>query len=115
VLSGFIMSEMDGFLGLEGWQWMFIIEAAPAVLLAPVVYGVLPDKPADAGWLSKVEQQRLVRNLAGEQPDDHGGSVLQALWTPRVWHLGLILFTIVLAMYGVLFYMPTLIRDAYPS
>jgi len=115
VLSGFIMSEMDGFLGLEGWQWMFIIEAAPAVMLAPVVYGVLPDKPADAGWLSKVEQQRLVRNLAGEQPDDHGGSVLQALWTPRVWHLGLILFTIVLAMYGVLFYMPTLIRDAYPS
>jgi MFS family permease len=115
VLSGFIMSEMDGWLGLAGWQWMFIIEAAPAVLLAPVVYFILSDKPEDADWLSRSEQQRLVRNLAGEQPDDHGGSVLQALWTPRVWHLGLILFTIVLALYGVLFYMPTLIRGAHPS
>ena len=115
VVSGFIMSEMDGFLSLAGWQWMFILEAAPAVLLAPVVYFTLPDHPTDAGWLSKAEQQRLDDNLASEQPEDHSGSVLQALWTPRVWHLGLILFTIVLALYGVLFYMPTLIHNAYPS
>lgn len=115
VLSGFIMSEMHGFLGLAGWQWMFLLEAAPAILLSPVVYLILADKPADADWLSTVEKQRLVRNLAGEQPDDHGGSVLQALWTPRVWHLSLILFTIVLAMFGVLFYMPTLIRGAHES
>ena len=115
VLSGFIMSEMDGFLGLAGWQWMFLLEAAPAIVLAPIVFLILPDKPAHANWLSRVEKQRLVGNLAGEQPDDHGGSVLQALWTPRVWHLGLILFTIVLAMYGVLFYMPTLIRGAHES
>jgi MFS family permease len=112
ILSGFIMSELEGLLGLAGWQWMFIIEAAPAVLLAPVVYFVLPDHPDDARWLSGAEQQRLDRNLIADQAEDHGGSVLQALWTPRVWHAGAILFTIVLALYGVLFYMPTLIRSA---
>ena len=112
ILSGFIITELEGLLGLAGWQWMFIIEAAPAVLLAPVVYFVLPDHPDDARWLSGAEQQRLDRNLIADQAEDHGGSVLQALWTPRVWHAGAILFTIVLALYGVLFYMPTLIRDA---
>jgi MFS family permease len=112
ILSGFIIAEMEDFLGLAGWQWMFILEAAPAVLLAPVVYFVLADHPDDAHWLSSVEQQRLDRNLIADQAEDHSGSVLQALWTPRVWHAGAILFTIVLALYGVLFYMPTLIRNA---
>jgi nitrate/nitrite transporter NarK len=103
--------------GQRPWVRLSVLhrETLDAVMLAPVVYFILPDKPADADWLSRVAQQRLVRNLAGEQPDDHGGSVLQALRTPRVWHLGLILFTIVLAMYGVLFYMPTLIRGAHNS
>ena len=112
ILSGLIISELDQVLHLAGWQWMFILEAMPAILLAPVVFFRLPDRLDEARWLSAEEKRRLAQVLADENETAHAVPTLQVLATPRVWHLGLILFTFVLAMYGVFFFLPTMIHAA---
>ncbi len=112
ILSGLIISKLDQVLRLAGWQWMFILEALPAILLAPVVFFTLPDQLDTARWLSTGEKQRLGRILAEDEEAAHSVPTLQVLTTPRVWHLGLILFSIVLAMYGVFFFLPTMIHAA---
>ena len=112
ILSGLIISKLDRVLALAGWQWMFVLEALPAILLAPIVFFTLPDRLDTARWLSAAEKQRLTRILADDQGAAHSVPTLRVLTTPRVWHLGLILFTIVLAMYGVLFFLPTMVHAA---
>ena len=65
-ISGALL-QLDGVWGLAGWQWMFLLESLPAVLLAPVVLMVLTDRPADATWLAADERQWLDGELAAEQ------------------------------------------------
>ena len=112
LLSGLIISKFDQFLSLAGWQWMFILEALPAILLAPVVFATLPDRIATARWLSPGEKLCLARILADDREAADSMPVLRVFATPHVWHLGAILFTIVLSMYGVFFFLPTIIRAA---
>lgn len=112
LISGLIIAKLDHMLHMAGWQWMFILEALPAIILAPVVLFCLPDNLETASWLSAEERQRLAANLAEEEAAIHAVPVLRVLSTPRVWHLGLILFAFVLAMYGVFFFMPTIIHAA---
>jgi len=112
LLSGLIISKLDHFLGLTGWQWMFILEALPAILLAPVVFFRLPEGLATASWLSAEEKRRLAQNLADDEAAAEAVPALRVLSSSRVWHLGLILFAFVLAMYGVFFFLPTMIHAA---
>ena len=90
-ISGMILG-MDGIGGLDGWQWLFIIEAAPAVLLGIVTYFYLTDRPADADWLETSERAWLRDRLDGERRQResvHNLSVWQAMGSPRVcgrWH-----------------------------
>lgn len=112
ILSGLIISKLDHILRLAGWQWMFIVEAIPAILLAPVVFFCLPDRLEAGRWLSTAEKHRLRQNLTNEEEASHAVPMLRVLRTVRVWHLGLILFTFVLALYGVFFFLPTLIHAA---
>lgn len=112
ILSGLIIETMQNTLGLAGWQWMFILEAAPAVLLAPVVFLTLPDSFHQARWLSSGEKQRVAAVLAEDERGARAVPTLRVFATLRVWHLGLVLFTIVLAMYGVFFFLPTMIHAA---
>ena len=58
--------ETDGWLGLRGWQWMFILEAVPAVLLGLACLVVLSDRPADAKWLGDEERRWLLAKLRAE-------------------------------------------------
>jgi MFS family permease len=112
LLSGLIISELDAALRLAGWQWMFILEALPAILLAPVVFFGLPDRLETASWLSVEEKRRLARNLADDEATAKAVPALHVLSSLPVWHLGLILFAFVLAMYGVFFFLPTMIHAA---
>jgi ACS family tartrate transporter-like MFS transporter len=111
-ISGTILG-MHGILGLEGWQWLFIIEAAPAVVLAFVTYFYLTDRPTDASWLASDERTWLTARLQAERRQResvHQISVLQSLYNPRVWALALVYFGLVACNYGVAFWLPQIIK-----
>ncbi|WP_130830808.1 MFS transporter [[Erwinia] mediterraneensis] len=82
-----LLLELHGWMGLRGWQWMFLLEAIPAVVLGLIVPFALPDKPKDARFLTEDEQGWLIATLAAEQqalpPRAHGG-MLKALFSPLV-------------------------------
>ncbi|MEP9349979.1 MFS transporter [Xanthobacter sp. KR7-225] len=111
-LSALIM-ESHGLLGLAGWQWLFIIEGLPAVLLAFAVLVLLPNGPADARWLDAGEKRTIAAHLAADHagPDaaTHHGP-WPALRDKRVLMLGLIYFGLVVGLYGIGLWLPQIIR-----
>ena len=112
VLSGAILG-MDGVLGLKGWQWIFIIEATPAVLLAFVVLWLMTDRPAVANWLKPEEREWLESELEAERTRIESAgqmSMLRALVEWRVLVLSAIYLTGVTASYGVVFFLPQIIK-----
>lgn len=113
VISGAIL-EMDGVLGLRGWQWLFILEALPAVLLAFVVLRKLTDRPELATWLKPEERAWLEGELRAERlkVESHSGhlTILQALTDRRVLALSMIYLFSVTASYGIVFFLPQIIK-----
>jgi MFS transporter, ACS family, tartrate transporter len=111
-ISGLILG-MDGVGGLQGWQWLFIIEAAPAVVLGAVTYFYLTDRPADAVWLTADERAWLASRLDGERRQReaiHNISVGRAIVNPRVVALALVYFGLVACNYGVGFWLPQIVK-----
>ncbi|CAN7288621.1 MFS transporter [Trinickia sp. LjRoot230] len=117
LMSGWIMRDMGGVLGLYGWQWMFALEGAPALLLAFVAFFYLVDKPQDARWLSDAQKTRLValctQNDRGPQSrSTHDTrSFVAALVNPRVYLFAFIYFSLTCASLTLNFWMPLMIRD----
>ena len=112
VVSGAIL-EMNGVLGMRGWQWVFLIEAAPAVILSFVVLRTMVDRPALAGWLTADERQWLERELAEERDRVEARERLtlsKALMDPRVINLSIIWMLTVTAGYGTGFFMPQIVK-----
>jgi len=112
VISGAIL-EMDGLLGLAGWQWMFIVEAIPAVLLAVAVLALMTDRPAVASWLAPEEREWLETRLQEERRRIESAghlSLARALTDRRVLALSAIYFTIVTATYGITFFLPQIVK-----
>lgn len=92
-LSGWIMHSFAGVAGLRGWQWLFLLEGTPSIILGVVAFAVLRDRPADAPWLTAAEKAAVAADLAGEQAakgHPTGSALLQALRDPRVYILGLV-------------------------
>jgi ACS family tartrate transporter-like MFS transporter len=114
IVSGVILTTMDGTLGLKGWQWVFIIEAIPAVVLAFFVLGLLTERPSQAKWLQPAERDWLEGELAAERSKIESVRQLtmkQALLDPRVWVLSAIYFTGVTGSYGLVFFMPQIVKS----
>ena len=112
IVSGAIL-EMDGTLGLKGWQWVFIIESVPAVVLAFVVLKRLTDRPAQAGWLGADERAWLESELLAERREIESRGALslwQALTDRRVMILSLIYLGMMTATYGITFFLPQIIK-----
>jgi D-galactonate transporter len=109
-LSGWILNSMSGTSGLAGWQWMFLIEGIPSVLIGLVVLFVLDDRIDDAKWLDPQEKALLDRNIATDNAhkEDHG--IGKVLFAPRVWLMALIYFCFVMGLYGIGFFLPTIIK-----
>lgn len=108
-LSGLLL-EFHGVGGLEGWQWMFLIEGLRASVVGVWAFFYLDDKPADARWLPPAEKQALSAAIAQEEQAkvSHGPSALgTVLAHPRVMHFVAIYFLIQMSVYGVIFYLPT--------
>jgi MFS transporter, ACS family, tartrate transporter len=104
---------MDGMLGIKGWQWIFIIEALPAILLGLVILRVMTDRPAHADWLAAEERDWLQGRLDREnrEVETTGRMTLtRALSDPRVVALSLIYLMSVTANYGIVFFMPQIVK-----
>ena len=103
----------DGFYGLKGWQWMFIIEAIPALVMSVVVLFYLTDRPPNALWLDPEERQWLRDRLAAEQATraPHGpASWLRAMLDPRVIALGFVYMGCNIPQYGLSFFLPQIVK-----
>jgi len=112
-VSGLLM-QLNGLAGLKGWQWMFLIEAVPALLLTPVILKVLSDKPGDASWLSVPERDWLIECLDKEArqrraADQHG--LLNLLLSPMVIWLGVAYFGTTGINHGLFFFLPQIVEQ----
>jgi sugar phosphate permease len=111
-LSGQIMDQTDGMLGLAGWQWMFVIEAIPAILAGLALYLCLDNRPADAKWLSPIEKAAMEEELALDQVGKHSPLSLGSVFRDgRLWLMSFIYFAFVTGQYGLTFWMPTLVKS----
>lgn len=117
-LSGWIMDFFDGIADLRGWQWLFILEGIPSVVIGVAVPFYLNDSPRDAQWLKEEERIWLVDRLEREQrerKEQHGPDRWQAMLQPRVWLLIAIYFTVAVGSNASGAYIPTLIEQRFPE
>ena len=104
---------LDGVAGMKGWQWLFVVEAVPSLILAVVTYFYLTDRPAEATWLEAEQRSWLTGRLAAEsKAREHvsPGGVLASLYDVRVLAMSLIYFGVVACLYGVGFWLPTIVK-----
>jgi ACS family tartrate transporter-like MFS transporter len=105
--------NLGGLLGLAGWQWLFLVEGMPAVLLGAAIFVLLPDSPAMAVWLTPAERNGIESMLAADKvgpdaPTDHG--FVKALRDPRVLLLGLANICIMGGNYAIILSTPAMLR-----
>jgi MFS transporter, ACS family, tartrate transporter len=112
-ISGALLN-LDGWLGLTGWQWLFVLEGLPAVLLGIAVLWFLPDRPESAEWLAPDQRRWLLKRLAVERDrcgEHHGFSVVRALCDRVVWQLGFLLFlSASFGTYALGLWLPQIVR-----
>jgi MFS transporter, ACS family, tartrate transporter len=112
-ISGFIL-DMEGVGGLHGWQWMFLIEAFPALLMTFAVLYYLTDRPELATWLEPDERKWLQERLDAERANremffQHGW--LRSMLAPRVLALGIVWFFVIAPQASVIFFLPQIVKD----
>ncbi len=110
-LSGFILHGFSGARGFAGWQWLFVIEALPAVILGVVILFYLDNRVSDARWLSEAEKAIVIADVEAEAKVKTQTSILSVFTSPRTWLMCAILFGIVMGSYAIGFWQPTIIRQ----
>jgi len=111
-LSGWILHSLSGAGGLQGWQWLFLIEAVPSVVLGVAAWFWLEDRVSGAAWLTPAERALIEREVGAEEAQKSDERIVRVLGNPWVWLLALVYFTIVSGLYGVTFWLPTIIKSA---
>ncbi len=111
-ISGLLLG-LDGLLGLHGWQWMYLLEALPTVLLGLFLYFLLTDRPAEATWLSSEQRAWLAEELAREEPPSHGGGLgfFAMMRNVRVLFYALVFFNVTSASYGLGLWLPQIVKN----
>jgi D-galactonate transporter len=109
-LSGWIMKSWDQVSGLHGWQWMFFLEAIPSVIIGVVVYFYLDDRITSAKWLKDEEREILKKRIEEEESDKEHIPMMQVFKSGRMWTMSAIYFTMAMSLYGVSFWLPTIIK-----
>jgi len=112
-LAGYIL-QMNGVLGMTGWQWLFILEGLPAAILGIACIFYLQDRPSQANWLTDEQRAWLVGALSAEKAEDAGQprvTVLKAMSDPRVLTLAVCYFFFGFGLYGVGLWLPLVIKE----
>jgi MFS family permease len=109
-LSGYIMSAMNGVQGLSAWQWLFVLEGIPTVLLGVMAYFFLDDRIGKAKWLTEKQKALLEKNLAQDAHGKQLHSLRDGFTNPRVWLLSFIYLFFTMGLYGVSFWLPTIVK-----
>ncbi len=106
--------QFDGHMGFQGWQWLFIVEAVPALIAGVAILWLLPDGPHKAKWLTSAEKATIADCLARDRANTHVDAhhtLWPALRDLRVLLMCLIYFTIVIGLYGISFWLPQMINQ----
>ncbi|MER2908948.1 MFS transporter [Morganella morganii] len=114
-LSGWILDAFTSkpLAGLAAWQWLFIIEGIPTILLGIGIYYILDDKIEDAKWLTKEEKETLLANLAADEKNKSrvkSETIAEVMKSGIVWTLGLIYFSFQGGVYAISFWLPSVIK-----
>jgi MFS transporter, ACS family, tartrate transporter len=112
-VSGALL-ELDGLAGLDGWQWLFLLEGLPAIALGVVTLRFLQERPHEAHWLEEAERQFLTAEVEAEQALKEaatGHGLRDALASGQVWLLAAVNFIILAAGFGLTFFVPDLVQD----
>jgi len=109
---GGLLLGLDGAWGLAGWRWLFLLEGLPSILLGLALLWLLPNRPADARWLNAEERSWITETLAAEAASVPTMPVRRAVLHPRVIALGLVYFAITFGLYGLGFWMPTILKTS---
>lgn len=114
-VSGAILQFMDGAGDLRGWQWLFLLEAIPSILVGVVILIFLADRPATATWLSEDERRLVAMRIAEEEADKalpgQRHNIADVFRDLRVWAFCLVYFCGAMCLYATNFWMPTLISE----
>ncbi len=109
-LSGWILQNMAGIMGYTAWQWLFLIEAIPAILIGILVLAYLKDGINEADWLTDNEKTVIQKRIQADNKYKMDHTLGQVLSSTRLWLLGFIYFCYVMGLYGVGFWLPTIIK-----
>ncbi len=109
-ISGWIMDTMSGLGGLAGWQWLFLSEGIPSVIVGFWVIYYLDSSIQEAKWLTAEEKALLAKNLVAEDKHKTEVSILDAFKSVKVWVLCTIYFTLMIGLYGIAFWLPTIVK-----
>jgi sugar phosphate permease len=111
-LSGWIMERFAGVFQLHGWQWLFFLEALPAVVIGAVIWFVLPDRIEDARWLDETQKRTITNAIAAENAAKPATHARGAFKNGRIWLMSLMLFSFATGNMGISFWLPTLVQRA---
>ena len=109
-VSGGIMDFLSGALGLAGWQWLFLAEGIPSIIVGIWVMYYLPSGIDDAPWLTEEEKTLLSRNLAREENNKTEHRLADAFKSGKVYILCAIYFTLMIGLYSIAFWLPTIVK-----
>src|SRR5260370_20687683 len=110
LVSGWSMKNLDGVNGCNSWQWLFLLEGILWVVVGIVVFIFMDDRMANAKWLTAEERELLEKNIAKDNVEKVDMPVREVLKSGRVWLMSLIYFSFVMGLYGVSFWLPTIIK-----
>lgn len=108
-LSGVLLG-MSGFLRIAGWQWIFLLQGVPAVVLGFVALRMLVDDPCEARWLTAAEREALVSSLSAERREQPRRDLVGAIKDPRVLILTVVQFGFTLGTYGIVIWLPLMLK-----
>ena len=109
-VSGWILHSMGGVNGWAGWQWLFLFEALPSLVLGVMAWFFLEDRVKNAQWLTADERELIARDIAAEDARKSQGRLAEVVSDPQVWVMSLVYFGIVSGLYGISFWLPTIIK-----
>ncbi len=109
-VSGWVMDVLTGRMGLAGWQWLFLIEGIPSIMVGIWVVFYLDSSIEEAKWLNPEQKELLARNLLAEDKHKHEVRIIDAFKSGKVYALSAVYFTLMIGLYGIAFWLPTIIK-----